>query len=754
MPTGADFSRVNVIYGGNGSGKSTLARVFATMTEEGRSDDVAVDADVSEPDGKTRRVADRADNYWSRVRVFNKEFVSRNLSFDVEGRSDARPLLVLGEPNVERDNRLVEIKTRLEAIHEQQSDAQQASSEATNAANKLATDTARTISQELQAAGGRYESRRYDARQLKKVLNAIDPEADRLSDSAMAADLGVVQGQRRESVSLIQRATYDLNGLEQQVIELLAQTITSTPLDELAGNPNAEQWVARGLELHEHRDECLFCAQPVSAERRRALERHFDESFKTLQNRLNELDRRLQGESEAVSEAYSSAPDRDRVYSDLQADYARRMGLQEEAVAEYQERIESLRSALGRKRDSPFTAINSGVLPGRAEVDFAHVNELLEQHNARSTDYERAVADAASRVERARAAEIADDYRNHEKRAEEARGRVATLEEERKGLAQEYEDLNTAELHASPLAEELTRDVAVLLGRDELVFASQDGRYSIERHGKPATALSEGERTAISLLYFLCSLRDERNKDPNATVIIDDPVSSLDHEILVGASSYLWSRLLDDDVKYQVLLLTHSFEFFRMWSNQLDRRWKGDRKSCPHAIFELRNRYEVLFDGSARRRPQLLSWDNKSVHKELRSQYYYLFCRVADVVREGSSRGDLAKEMEAAGIIPNATRQMLEAFLAFKYPSKIGSFEGSVHRAFEEWGVADPLRQRMTRFLHGQSHNEEPNIDKPTGIGESITVLKSVFQFIRAIDEGHFEEMCKALGIPSDELIA
>lgn len=301
------------------------------------------------------------------------------------------------------------------------------------------------------------------------------------------------------------------------------------------------------------------------------------------------------------------------------------------------------------------------------------------------------------------------------------------------------------ELDASPLAEELTRDVAGLLGRDELVFANQDGKYSIERHGEPATALSEGERTAISLLYFVCSLRDERTKDLDATVIIDDPVSSLDQEILVGASSHLWSALVGNGAKHQVLLLTHSFELFRMWSNQLDRLPPEVKKSCPYSIYELRARYKEVLDGSARRAPVLLSWTDKKLRTKLRSQYHYLFWRIADVLREEDSEGDLAKEMEATAVIPNAARQILEAFLAFKYPSKIGDFEGSMRRAFQEQSVTDPLRQRITRFVHRQSHNEEANIDRPVGIGESVTVLRSVFEFIEAIDADHFNEMCAAL---------
>lgn len=109
-------------------------------------------------------------------------------------------------------------------------------------------------------------------------------------------------------------------------------------------------------------------------------------------------------------------------------------------------------------------------------------------------------------------------------------------------------------------------------------------------------------------------------------------------------------------------------------------------------------------------------------------------------------------ELEAAAIIPNAARRMLEAFLAFKYPRKIGDFEGSLRRAFEEGHVADPLRQRVTRFLHQQSHNEDADISQPVGIGEAVNVLRSAFEFIAAVDHDHFTEMCSALDLDASAL--
>ena len=77
-----------------------------------------------------------------------------------------------------------------------------------------------------------------------------------------------------------------------------------------------------------------------------------------------------------------------------------------------------------------------------------------------------------------------------------------------------------------------------------------------------------------------------------------------------------------------------------------------------------------------------------------------------------------------------------------------------MRRSFEEQSVTDPLRQRITRFVHRQSHNEDANIDRPVGIGESVTVLRSVFEFIDAVDAEHFNEMCTALELSPSAVLA
>ncbi|EQD57031.1 hypothetical protein B1A_11283, partial [mine drainage metagenome] len=109
--------------------------------------------------------------------------------------------------------------------------------------------------------------------------------------------------------------------------------------------------------------------------------------------------------------------------------------------------------------------------------------------------------------------------------------------------------------HRRP-AEELTREVAAYLGRDELRFEVEQNGYRITRGDHPATHLSDGERTAIAFLYFLKSLQDTDFDMATGIVVIDDPVSSLDANSLFSAFGFMKQRTATAG---QLFVLTHNF---------------------------------------------------------------------------------------------------------------------------------------------------------------------------------------------------
>ena len=113
--------------------------------------------------------------------------------------------------------------------------------------------------------------------------------------------------------------------------------------------------------------------------------------------------------------------------------------------------------------------------------------------------------------------------------------------------------------HRRP-AVELNEDLPRYLGHGELQHTVKETGYEITRNGESAQSLSEGEITAIALLYFLKSLDDRRFDAANGVVVLDDPVSSLDANALFLAFGFIRERTQDAG---EIFILTHNFSFFR-----------------------------------------------------------------------------------------------------------------------------------------------------------------------------------------------
>ncbi|MEI7836924.1 MAG: AAA family ATPase [Planctomycetota bacterium] len=83
------------------------------------------------------------------------------------------------------------------------------------------------------------------------------------------------------------------------------------------------------------------------------------------------------------------------------------------------------------------------------------------------------------------------------------------------------------------------------------------------QHVAPESVFSEGERTAISLACFLAELAAS---DDNCGVVLDDPVTSLDHRIRGGVVK----RLVAEAAMRQVIIFTHDLLFYRELSAAAD----------------------------------------------------------------------------------------------------------------------------------------------------------------------------------------
>jgi wobble nucleotide-excising tRNase len=744
-----EFRAVNLIYGVNGSGKSTLSALFQEYPQ-GSNVVGPVSIEVADLNGAVSTINAVDDYFWPNVRVFNRSYVNRNIRFNRTDGTDAEALLTLGERQIEAEARKEEIQTRLDAIGAEQTAPREVIRVNTQARSSILTRTARQIGEELQNTNNRFNIRSYRSTNAEGLLR--DRQAVDASASAdIPADLVLIGLQAMESLTLSLDLLSDLTNEVRPLSGLLQTTVTSVAIPALVADSALATWVQTGIHLHDERSTCQFCGSPISEQRRHELSQHFDDSLLSLQHQLTAFRASINSSLDVARNLRTRLPLASQLYENQRAQYLVASESLDAELAKYIEYGDALVASATTKAGRPFSELQLPELPTPGHISLDEIEGIVAAHNQQATELQQTKDAAAKRLESARVQAIFEDVDAHSSAIDAAQLTLDGLDTERELLLEERAALPASELNPQPLADILNCDLAHLIGRDDLTFSVSDGRYAILRSGHPATHLSEGEQTAISLLYFLSSL-EQHDVDPTRlTVIIDDPVSSLDSNVLVGASSHLWSRLVNTEACKQLFVLTHNFDLFRMWSNQIDRRRRSEIRSRPAAMFEIRMRSVTNPQGGSRRSPVLDEWPTDlDIRKRIRSEYHYLFWRLAHTLEECRTSPSPERDIDAAAILPNVARRVMEGFLAFKYPDLIDNFEGAVTRANEH---ADPITQgRIVRFLHQFSHNSEGDTGRSIPRPEAVTVLTAVFDLMKSIDPDHLTAMCVALEINENEV--
>lgn len=764
----AGFADINLIYANNGSGKSTLASLLCPA----RSADAweaGVSLEVSEPvTSATRAVVSSQDVLWDRVSVFNKDYVADCFDFSV---GEAKALLAVGKVNADREKELRAAKARLNDLTRLTDSLQKEAKQKQAVPNTILKGIGTLVSSTLGGVDG--YGRGYDARAVAKQLTSAMPPEERMAFNP-EEEIAKAQSALLEKVAppLVPSTEFPATTT---ISALLARVPTARVIDALAARPEHSAWVQRGLDLHAHANVCLFCSGDLTQERLDALNRHFDASTRELQSELQFLIDEVEDLAASLGKLQAIFPASGLLYPEFRHEYDElRATLNIQARKDLSE-LEALRALLERKLQNlhlPLALPENWVGGFNLVPDVSQLVQILNDHNERTVSFEKVRKRACQRLEAFWIGEQTEAYAEAVREADVATRASETNATAVRETRHAITALETAELDPLPPAEWLNQRLHTLLGRSDIKVEPVEGnRYAIYRHGDPALHLSEGECTALALLYFVRSLNTAGRNRRDQIIVIDDPVSSLDENFTIGASSLLWSELVQPSVCScgaplecpcgkkptrdcgQVFLMTHNFELFRIWSNQLDRLQTSVRKQGRRfKILELQTQGKRVEVGVARRVPVWRDWgsdedkNRKGLRTRLRSEYHYLFWRAASTLISCHEDSTIEHEMDAAIILPNVCRRMLEGFLSFKFPALMGDFRLQMQKAIDS--VDDGLtRQRLVTYLHQYSHQERVETTRGVNRPEAVSVLHAVFELIRSQDADHFAAMCSALDL-------
>jgi wobble nucleotide-excising tRNase len=719
------FGRFNLIYGWNGSGKTTLSRVFRAIEQRVAcsSGEVTLLIDghhVTGQDFPKTTVP---------VRVFNRDFVNENV-FPVSG-GEVPPIFVVGKESVEKQKEVDRLKLERTAKEITLQQARSAHQQAEREFNQHCVDRARVIKDTLRVPGpgsyNDYNKANYRTR-AEQMAAAGDGLSHRLADADRDSLLIQHRANVRPKVASVSYRFPLLQQLHGETAGLLSATVTSAAIESLKDDPALSDWVRHGLGLHKKRAAatCLFCEQSLPGARLSALESHFSAEYDRF---IERIDRQRANFNKILEEVKGlRLPDRMALYDDLSAEYESRRARFLEALERVSGFVGDLLGALEEKKNQPFKSIPLEVaIPTIDENTTSRLNEVIARHNAVCDDFQGRTTNARDRLALDLIAQSLDDYSRLAAAVKAALDAIGPLEQDVKRLVDDIGRLEREIVEHRQPAEELNEDLRKYLGHDEFKLQVKETGYQLLRHSHPAEALSEGERTALALLYFLKSLRDRRFDLRHGVVVLDDPVSSLDANALYLAFGFIRYRTQEAG---QLLVLTHNFTFFRQvrnWFHHQKGQNKKDINQRP-ARFYMLDRVH----GSNARCTTLRALD--PLLEQYESEYHYLF---ACVHRAANAKGET--ELEQNYGLPNVARRLLEMFLAFRRPQ----IAGELGQKLKDVSFEEAKKVRIVRFVHTHSHGDtvgEPEHD-PSLLGEARAVLADLLELIKSEDAQHFTAM-------------
>lgn len=752
-----NFGRYNVIYGWNGSGKTTLSTLLKHLQQrqalaEGTAEYIFGDNRVL---GQT--VDDPAV---PKVRVFNREYVGRAV-FE-SGAGQFPPVYYFGEDSAEKQRQIDELEAQRSLQRSEQTRQAQLLRLANESRETFATDKAKEIRTLLMAAGGAYNN--FNAGpfkvEMQRLANA-EPVAASLNDEERTALLRTKDSRPLPVLELLTVRFPDLMQLRAKTEALLKKTVVSAVIESLTDDQTVAAWVGQGLELHRGDraiENCRFCDQPLPAHRLAQLEAHFNDEFEQQQRAIDDLLLEIDSASKFNDTVNPHAYE--ALYEALQPVYQSTLKSLRTQASSLVGALAALKSALEEKREQPFKSIALdsllkqvvdggtsgigtfifGLLAFAAESAqfvasfegtkaLGALNDQIRKHNAMTASHSSEVESARDRLARDGMVGALDQWREKCAAVEQA---TAAHDAARDAAASFDAQIQALELevrqHVLP-AEELTRDVAGYLGREELQFVPEHNGYTVMRGGHPAINLSDGERTAVAFLYFLKSIEGTDFDLADGIVVIDDPVSSLDANSLFSAFSFLKSRTLNAK---QLFILTHNFSFFRQvrdWFDALNEAAKRLRpKPEPPARFFMLH----ATNHEGHRAARLGHMD--PILTKFESEYHYLFKKIYEASRLEQGQG-----LEEHYGLPNMARRLLESYLAYRVPGRSGDLRGKLG----ELDGDDASKARVLRFLHTYSHGDvvaQPDHD-PTILLETPAVLRDLLEILRRDDQRHYDQM-------------
>ncbi|GAA9929566.1 hypothetical protein VN0859_11770 [Helicobacter pylori] len=342
-----------------------------------------------------------------------------------------------------------------------------------------------------------------------------------------------------------------------------------------------EDWVAQGREyLSKDGNACPFCQQKtITEEFKKQLESYFDTSYQESTDTIKKMKENYKNETDEVLERLDEIvkTEQDNLQTKLNTEIFKRI-------------IETLRSKINgnwQKMHDKSKEMSRSFKLESTKNEIEKIGELIDTANQQIANHNEMMKDIENQKEICKGqtwkflvnefkSDIQEYNKKHcglEKGIKKFENEINENEKKIKELNNEIRELEKTMVSIKPIVNEIN---ALLKGYGftnfSLACTEDEKSYRIQREDGQLVGetLSEGEVTFITFLYYYHLTKGylkENDISKNKVLVIDDPISSLDSNILFIVS-VLVKELMKEAMKEktnikQVIILTHNTYFYK-----------------------------------------------------------------------------------------------------------------------------------------------------------------------------------------------
>ncbi|WQW70502.1 AAA family ATPase [Helicobacter pylori] len=629
---GASFENlnsINFIYGANGSGKTTTSSFLKNLAENGIEDKFA-----------NSKIA-WYNNESLKIEVYNKQFKEEQLR-----NSQVKGIFTLGKKTNENLEKIEIKKESINKENEKKIKNEASLQVLTQKKEKEEKDFADRCWEKLykkneedfkETLEGFKRKEKFKEKILKEFENDKYNQSEIVGLEKLKEKIGIVFGENQTELALLECNLTDFDSVENHSIwEQKIVGSGGVAIADLIKKLSNEDWVAQGREYVKDNSICPFCQkETITEEFKKQLESYFDTNYQESTETIKKMKEDYTNKTDEVLERL------DEIVETEQKNQQTKLNTEI-----FKRIIETLNSKINGNQQKMFDkgkemsrsfkleSTKNEIKEIRDLIDTA--NQQIANHNEIIKDTKNQKKNCVEQTWKFLVNEFKSDIQEYNKKYCGLEKGISNLNEEIrenqekiKKLENEIRELEKTMVSIRPIVNEIN----TLLERYGftnfgLACTEDEKSYRIQREDGQLVGetLSEGEVTFITFLYYYHLTKGslkESDISKNKVLVIDDPISSLDSNILFMVS-VLVKDLMKETMKEktnikQIIILTHNTYFYKNITYDL-KRYQGKysfwiinkdnniSKIKSYKENPIKNSYELLWQEVKQAKENNASW--------------------------------------------------------------------------------------------------------------------------------------------------